>query len=208
MEVYLDQQLYRPSDPPPVTLAELVERIAVEVRPTNRALLRVVCDGAEISTPGLEDRLAQPLEQFNRIEFHTGPAAVLVQDALEQSLELLNSTAGPRREAADALTQGRTQEAATLLGDCLQGWAQVHQAIVQSVVLLKLDASALTVGDQPLEAALETIVTQLRGIKEALAAGDYVLLADILQYEFDDVTRRWQGVIEAVLQSVPPTRLA
>ena len=35
-------------------------------------------------------------------------------------------------------------------------------------------------------------------LRDALAQRDYVLLADVLQYEFEEVITQWQALIEAI----------
>ena len=59
----------------------------------------------------------------------------------------------------------------------------------------KLDVNAIAVNDEPLMDLISRPKDVLLQIKDALQSRDYVLLADILQYEFHEVTEQWQAVI-------------
>ena len=49
---------------------------------------------------------------------------------------------------------------------------------------------------------LSEFAAQLRTVKEALENRDYVQLADILQYELQDVAPRWQCLLDQVVEQI------
>ena len=60
--------------------------------------------------------------------------------------------------------------------------------------MLGLNANTLDIEGEPLASLLDKPRQVLQQIKEALVAQDYVLLADILQYELGDVSEQWRTI--------------
>ncbi len=199
MDVYLDDRPKALPDGDSVTLGELVEDAGREVAADDRIIVGIVCDGIDVNSGDLEAALAEPADHYDRIDLQSGSVESLVREALPQARQVLTDTESLRQQVIDDLTSGQTEQARTGLGECLRNWSQVHEAITQSIAFLKLDPGTLTVADQPLDVAINTIGRQLILVKDALTAGDDVMLADVLQYEFDQVRTAWDAAIEAIL---------
>jgi len=204
IEVYLDDREYSADLAASGTLGDLVEAVRAEVATSDRVIVGIVCDGIGL-TDDLEAKLAEPLDRFRRVDLQSGRAQELVRDALEQALNVLADTDHLREQAIDALTRGDQTEATQVLGDCFRHWSQIHLGIAQSLAFLGLDPQTLEVNGQPLESALAGIAERLKEVREALQAGDNVLLADTLQYEFDEAAETWKAAIEAVLARTTQT---
>jgi len=155
-------------------------------------------DGLDITGDDLEQWLAKSTDDFECAEFQSCSAELLVVDALDQAITVLNDTDSKRAEVVDSLSQGNTQQASEGLAECFSQWHQVHTAIAHSVGILGLDVQEMQVNGVPMEKTLTEITDLLGQIKEVLKADDQVLLSDLLQYEFDRVTDAWKGVIEAI----------
>lgn len=96
--------------------------------------------------------------------------------------------------------EGKTVEAAETLGECLRVWQQIHEAVGKSIEMLQLDPEQATVNEQPLFELISKPKEILLQVKEALQDRDHVLLADLLQYEFPEVTSRWHAVVAKLQQ--------
>ena len=198
MEIYLDDQtLTTPATT--ATLADVVAQAKEEAARDERVIASIVCDGVDVAGQDMEARLTEPADAFGRIDFTTGRPAELVSDALAQARNLLDETDRQREQVVEWLTQGDSRQANDGLIECFQSWSRVHTAVVQSIALLGLDVQTLEVNGEGIDTVLGEITNQLKQIREVLLAGDQVLLADLLQYEFEQATNRWKGAIEAVL---------
>ena len=198
MEIYLDDQtLTTPATT--ATLADVVAQAKEEAARDERVIASIVCDGVDVAGQDMEARLTEPADTFGRIDFTTGRPAELVSDALAQARNLLDETDRQREQVVEWLTQGENRQANDGLIECFQSWSRVHTAVIQSIALLGLDVQTLEVNGEGIDTVLGEITNQLKQIREVLLAGDQVLLADLLQYEFEQATNRWKGAIEAVL---------
>jgi hypothetical protein len=204
MEIYLDDQPVT-TGRTPATFGEAITLAKDMAAKDNRVIVSVLCDGQDVSNDDIEVRETDPGESCARVDFESGRPDQLVREAMSQALDVLDDTEAKRQQVVAWLTQGQSRQAAEALTDCFRSWAQVHTAIIQSIVMLDLDLETLEVNGQGIEAALLTIADQLRQVKEMLEAGDYVLLADLLQHEFGQATDRWRGAIEAIQARLEPS---
>ncbi|MFQ6048377.1 MAG: hypothetical protein ACE5K7_03325, partial [Phycisphaerae bacterium] len=171
----------------------------------RRVLVGIRCDGRDVSPAQIEEVLSQPAHRYERLEFQTGSPRRLAADALQHAAELFAETHNLAAQAVELLNQGQTTRAMELLGSCLSIWNQVSESVRKTVRLLGLDLDSMVVGQQPLPELFSALREQLGSIRDALEARDYVLLADILQYELPGLAQRWQQMISTIRQQVAPS---
>ena len=112
--------------------------------------------------------------------------------------ELLDAAAAESTAIVDGFARGDVRTALPKLGECCQTWSQVHLAICNSVSMLHLDPSRLEVDGRPLVETLRVPFDHLQHIKKVLEDRDFVLLSDILTYEFPEALAAWRKTIEAL----------
>jgi hypothetical protein len=102
------------------------------------------------------------------------------------------------------LERGQTQAALDRLKGILSAWQEIQAAYGNLVKMLELPLKELPVRELNGEAVLEEFCRQLGEIHTALHNRDFVLLADILQYEMDGAMANWMALLEATLGVVEP----
>jgi hypothetical protein len=190
------------------TLAETLRDVQAHCCPPPRILVGFRCDGAEVAGAAMASTLSRPAGSFELLEVFTSTREDLVADAMNQASASLEETEGVTQNVAELLMEGKASEGIERLGECIRMWQQIHDAVVKSLGLLRLDAEQLTVRDEPLLTALDRSKDVLLQIKGALQAQDHVLLADILQYEFSDVSDLWHTMIARIRQEADDLRAA
>jgi hypothetical protein len=150
--------------------------------------------------------LSRPAGSFELLEVFTSTREDLVAEAMNQASASLEETESVTQNVAELLMEGKAGEGIERLGECLRIWQQIHDAVVKSLELLRLNPEQLTVRDEPLLTALERPKDVLLQIKAALQAQDHVLLADILQFEFAEVTDMWHTMIARIRQEADDLR--
>ena len=152
--------------------------------------------------------LSRPAGSFELLEVFTSTREDLVADAMNQASASLEETEGITQCVSELLMEGKSSEGIARLGECLRNWQQIHDLLVKSLGLMRLDPEQVTVRDESVLSALERPKDVLLQIKGALKAQDHVLLADILQFEFADVTDLWHTMIARVRQEAEDLRAA
>jgi len=202
MQVYLDDEPFDPQTDAQTTVGDVVEEVKGHLPTQQRMLVAIRCDGEEIASEKLEDVLASPIGSYAKVELATMSPRQLAVDALEGAAALFGETSGMTREVVELLNQGQTPRAMKLLGSCLEAWNQAGDSVRRTAQLLSLDLDAMQVEQQPLPELFDVLREQLNGVKEAIEGRDYVLLADILQYELPQTAQQWERMIRAVRDRV------
>jgi len=172
----------------------------------GQVIMAIRCDGAEIGAGAMAEALTRPAGDVERLDVLTDTKPSLVHDAMTHAATTLQETEAACQRVAELIHEGKSKEGIELLGKCLHVWQQVHEAVGKSIAMLELDADAITIRDEPLATIIGMPKESLLQIKQALTAQDHVLLADILQHEFAEVTDRWHAVI-AMLRNEAEERL-
>jgi len=184
---------------PTDTLDDVLEAVRANNQRYKRAILGLACDGIDIVSDELNNYLTAPAHKFGRVDVQTGVPNMLIAHTLQEASRLLHTAEQERADVVDMFVRGKTGDAVILLGKCLSHWFQINQAISKSLSLIGIVPDAFEIDLQALSVALDPVSNKLSDVKNAVKSQDYVALADILEYEFNDVTSCWRGVIDRML---------
>lgn len=200
MEVFMDDHQIEGDFAAECTVGEALRQVQSTIHTPGRIVVGLRCDGENVPTNDMGSTLAKATSDFERLDVVTGTRQSLVLDAMTQASAALDETGDQCQQVADLLTEGNTAEGVKTLGECLGVWRQVHDAVNQSLQLLKIDPEAMKFDDDQLATLISGPKDILLQVKQALESKDHVLLADIMQYEFESVTRQWQDLIGVIRQ--------
>jgi hypothetical protein len=200
MKFFLDDQAVSDREHDDGTLEQSLRAVQSTLENAKRILVGFRCDGEDMIGLAMTEALKQPAASFDRIDAYSTTRTELVVETMTHASASLEEAEGSIHEIARMLTEGRAKEAIPQLGECLTVWQQVHEAVWKSLTLLELDPAKVKIGDETVDATLARPKDVLTQIKNALLAQDHVLLADILQYEFTDVTEMWHSLIDRLNQ--------
>lgn len=199
MELFVDNNLVEfPTDG---TVEEALQYVQEKICKGDQMVISVQCDGKDVPVATMGEVFAKPVTNYDRLDITTGTRAQLVIDAMEQALECLYNTEDACRESADLLTQGKSTEGASTFAECLRVWQQIHEAVSKSLALLNIDVDSMTINEKPLVEVIGKPKDVLFQVRDALQAQDHVMLADLLKYEFPEVTENWQQLINKLHQT-------
>jgi len=206
MQVYLDNEPYDLTCSEQMTIGQVVDQVKSALPDEQRMLVAVRCDGQDVLPDRLETVLAESVDRYEKLELETSSPWDLAASALSGAGELFAETQGLIEQVVDLLNQGQTTRAMDLLGNCLQVWNQASETVRRTAQLVGLDLDRIVVAGQPISDVFAKLREQLGSVKESLEGRDYVLLADILQYEVPATAQQWQQMIQVVLDQVETAR--
>lgn len=195
MEVYIDEKRVEGDVAVSGTIEETVRAIQRDLCAPGQMVVGLRCDGKVIEGNAMADTLAQPASSLTRLDVFTGTRGALASDALGQAAQVLDDTAQRCGEVAGMLTAGNSSEAIEVLSQCVSAWQQIHDAVVKTVEMLEIDTEQTVDGEDKIASVMESLRDVLIQIRQALQQNDHVLLADVIQYEFEDVADRWRKTI-------------
>jgi len=195
MGLYVDDVELNDDDLLTGSLEDALHVVQSRICAPGHVVVAVHCDGTNVPPNAMSETLKRSVDSFDRLEVYTGTKESLVIDAMSQAAASLEASETKAQEIARRLTAGNSADAIASLGESLRVWQQIHQAVGQSILMLGLNPEDLRIRDVPLADALDRPRGVLTQIKQALLSQDYVLLADLLQYEFSDVTDLWHQIV-------------
>lgn len=196
VEIYINDNPLGVVDFPEQTLGDALRQLQSEHCPSGQVIVGVRHNGVDIPGGEMDAELARPAREFEKIDLITAEPDRLVAEALGQAEEVLDEADAMRKATAEHFIAGRIEEAKQSLVEDLRAWQQIHEAITQSIRMLGLESDKLTIQGRPMLELLEKPRELLMQVKVSLADEDYVMLADILKYEFEDVIGPWREMIE------------
>lgn len=190
--VYLDGQLV------PVerdTLAAGLRAAAEEAQRHGRIIVEATADGTSIAEPVLENPPDTPFD--GELRFASVEPKVLARTTLRDASEALEQAREAQKRGAELIESGRPEESLTPLGEAIDVWRVVRDAVQKSVAIAPTGAG---------QAGLTELVTMLGGtlteIKRSLTAQDWSALSDALNYDMDEQVDRWQSLLAHMVEEL------
>lgn len=189
--IYLDDQ---PVELGGEDLGAVVAAARVRLEPLGRLLVEVQWDGCTLGPDEISARRGESVAEA-QVRLYSADPGELVCQALEQIRCELGHAGELQAEAAEMLQQDRQKEAMRSLGESLQSWQKVQQALIACADLLGLKLEEVRVDGLPLEEAAESLIERLKGLRDLIVNRDTVGLADALAYEWPAITQQWDRFV-------------
>ncbi len=199
MDLYINNSKSSESFAPGASVSDLLESLRAKALEDGHAILSVTCDGIDVCGDRVTEMLERSLSDVGRVDISTGRPDQLVGDALAHARTQLAATGDFRQQAIDAFGRSATTDGVAALGKCLSHWLEVNDTINKSFTLLGMTQSGIIEDQEKIAELLAPVMERLNEIRVAMEAADYVGIADILEYEFDDVQQNWHACIDMVL---------
>lgn len=185
-------------------LEAALKQVQAEYCPSDRLIVRLRCDGADVAADSMTRTLGQPASSFEKVELFTSTRGTLVREAMTQASTSLRDAEERCRHAGELINEGRSADGIGALGECVPVWHQVHEALAKSINMLELQADDIVIEDHSLEEILARPRELLLQVKQALEQRDSVMLADLLLYDFAEATAQWQLIVNYLIEAAEP----
>jgi hypothetical protein len=175
-----------------------VGQVLSHLQRDNRLVVNLLIDGRE---PDLDH-----LCEVKRVPVNAHTLFIETAEPRDMALEVLAETESQladadrlKGEAVDLLRRnGAASKAMEKLSGCFRTWHNAHESVVKTAQLLRIDLERVRVEDATLAEFLSDFTAQLRQIKLALEARDFVTLGDVLSYDLADAGAKWAAALGAV----------
>ena len=185
------------------TLAQALQWAQSQVQP-DHVIVKVELDGELLGSASDNSGLLAE----RTLAISTRPRKDLALTTIGKLAALIEWLAPQHKDVAQLLEQGNTNTAMTRLAELISAWHQIQEAYSNLARFLNITMNQLPVrdlGSAGGEIVLNEFCNQLAEMQTALKNQDFVLLADILQYEMDGAVANWISLLESTLAIVEPS---
>jgi hypothetical protein len=175
-----------------------VGQVLSHLQGDNRLVVNLLIDGQEPDLDRLCDVRRIPVDAHT-LFIETADPRDMAMEVLAETESQLADADRLKGEAVDLLQRvGAANKAMEKLSGCFRTWHNAHESVVKTAQLLRIDLGQVRVDDATLAEFLSDFTGQLRQIKLALEARDFVTLGDVLSYDMADAGARWGAALGAV----------
>ena len=198
MSIYLDDE---PVELPGPDLGAVLGQARDRLGDPGRMIIEVQRDGQALSPAELDAAQGDPVAD-SEWRLLTAEPRELAVATLQQVVQRLDDARQAQLAAAELLQQDQIAEAMKRVAEAVEAWQQTQQAVLYSATLVGIELGGRSVGDQPVDQTISLLLDQLKNVRDLLAAGDTVGLADALAYEWPETIDRWQALVGQMIEWV------
>ena len=195
--VLLNGTAFVPTTPVP-SWGPLLDAVDRHVAPSGEIVAAVRFDG--VDEPGFRDDAVLGLVLGSEliVEIETLHPNDLLGNVLDEASRSLPAVAASAIELARVLRGAQVDAAARGIGQLAETIGNLVQLVVAAASARGLALETLATADGPAMPLLRALDAQLSPLLEAQQAGDWITVADILEYDIAPLMPRFEAVIDSL----------
>ena len=175
-----------------------IGQVLTHVHRDNRLVINLLIDGQQPDLDRLPQVRQSPINGHTLFIETAEPRAMALEVIAEVESQL-HEADRLKGEAVDLLQKsGGAGKAMERLSGCFSTWHNAQESVVKVARLMRLDLDGVSVAGRSLSALIGEFSAQLRQVRQALEARDFVTLGDVLAYEMTETTAHWRTALGAV----------
>ncbi len=195
--VLLNGTAFRPAAPVP-NWGPLLDAVDRHVAPTGEIVAAVRFDG--VDEPGFRDDAVLGLVLGSEVivEIDTLTPSDLLGDVLDEASRSLPAVAASACELASVLRGADVGAAARGIGQLAETIANLVQLVVAAATARGIALETLETREGPAMPLLRALDAQMTPLLEAQGAGDWITVADILEYDVAPLMPRFDALLDSL----------
>ena len=199
MDIQIDGERFDLLDEVPPTAGDVFDRVDEWIARKGRCVVGITIDGNQISSVQLGEITLRRADSFDRFEFVTQSTSDLVESLVGELESKIEELGGLARELAMHFQGEVETPPLDMLAKMVEVWRSILERIVTAAGLLRIEMGTLDVPGTGLAGDHHDRVTDtLNKIVSAVEQSDFVLVADLLEYEVAPGVEREAAVLAAL----------
>lgn len=185
------------------TLGPLLDRLLNERKALGLHVFAVHLNGEEVPVYSDETR-TQPLNDTDLVEIEFAPIEALIARNIDNAGNYLDRLLPGFEKASQLFRTGNEQEANRYFLDIIDGIEWFSEVVNQTLAATGRDPAGTMLGEESLQDRNERLLAYTTQMVEANENRDWVLLADLIEYELTPFYEEWQLLLPQLL---PPKNI-
>ena len=199
MDIQIDGKRFDLLDEVLPTAGDVFERVDKWIAKKDRCVVGIAVDGNPVSSEQLGEMILRAADTFDRFEFTTQPTSELVDSLVGELESSIEELGGLVRDLAKQFQGDVEKPPLDMLANMVDVWRSILERIVSAAGLLRIELGTLEVAGAGLAGDHHDRVTEtLNKLVSAVEESDFVLVADLLEYEVAPGVEREAAVLAAL----------
>ncbi len=192
------------------SFGELMDQVARQAEREGARIIQVKLNGEDITGKDHSLLHTMPLEEIQEIEVQTGDPRILARSSLYSVADFLEQLLKELQNTAELFRLGNNERSNQSFLRCIDGMQVFMHSLESCRRLLGLSFELIFVPVS--QGGAETTVAENRrrlfevldSMIEAQTNQDWILLADLLEYELIPILEDWRYIIPVILDETKP----
>jgi hypothetical protein len=198
MQVRVDQTEETMDFPTSLSLGEIIDQISSQRIPENRVITQIRINGQDL----LEDENGLypdiPGREIESLELQTGLSREMAFRGLLDAKDYLKRLNPGIEKTAQLLRVGEEAAAHETYGQCMEGTNWFIQVLEGVRQVLGLDYGKIRFNKSSVHAHIDNLEKIIREMLRAQSDEDWVMLADLLEYELQPILEEWKEILPTI----------
>ncbi len=187
------------------SLGRILKQVESSHLPPNTVVRTVHIDGSPVlpqNNTGNPLLAPEEIEKSEKIEIFTGTLDEIASDSVAEALAYLSRIEDATPSLAESFRFSPNPEAFEGLRQLCEGFYWLNILMEKLGASFHVNLQALMVRGVPVPEHHRKFISILRQLIEAQKSGDFVLIADMLEYEILPLVPVWREMLETISQSM------
>ena len=197
-QIFIDGQEQELDLTQSVTLGDVFTQVAEAVEVSGRIMANASLDGTVLAEEETMSRMKLSADNIGRIDVGTVSAKELAVEALSTMGEYLGRLNAELLRVAGLWRVGNDLEANESFAQCVEGIRWFRRSVDLSRQVLALQFDQIMVDGRSLKSLDEQFDRNVDEMLEAQGDADWILMADLVEYEFNPNLDGWLTAIHQI----------
>lgn len=187
------------------SLGRILKQVESSHLPPNMVVRTVQIDGSPVMPHGDTGNpflAPEELEKSERIEIYTGTLDEIASDSIAEAIAYLDRIQDATPSLAESFRFSPNSEAFEGLRQLCEGFYWLNILMQKLGAGFHVNLEALTVRGVSVPEHHQKFIAILKQLIESQKSGDFVLIADMLEYEILPLVPVWREMLESISQSM------
>jgi hypothetical protein len=198
------------SPPPDVSsLDNVIKQIENSYIPPNSVVRQIQIDGVPMMPDDLPDRpseMLQHLEDREKIEIYTGTLAEIARDSIVEALDYLDRIEAATPSLASGFQISPGPESFESLRQLYEGLYWLNLLMDKLETSFHITFEDILIQDVPAKDHHQKFISVLKQMIDSHERGDFILIADLLEYEILPLVPIWREMFKIILEKASITQ--
>lgn len=175
-------------------LGDLYKKLLAEFKDQDSIVYKILLNGQVLNEEELHNRGDLPVKDIGSLELVILTLKELALNNINNAMEYINKLIPGINKASELFRTQNAIEANKFYIQCIEGLTWLQEVIENVLPILRKELEQLDFGSQVIKKHQNQLLPLIKKIKDSQSREDWVMLADLLEYELSPYLDEWKSI--------------